>query len=276
MNTKFKKATRILGAFAILGALLACGGSSDDSSGSTTTSTTTGAQPTGEQAQGVVAAQPGAGPTALQLGQPAVTMNVPAPPAFSIDIAAPGEYQLDVTAGGNDPKMWLYQGDTLVEDNDDGGDGNNARIVRFLTPGNYQIRVTEFRARQVTVQGQAQLLQALAPVATLTLGAPSTVEFPDVGFMNRPRNNRDASRGVNFTVAAPGQYTCSASMSNDRRVKIQLINVSTSTSVAEADQGFRQNEATITQQLQPGEYQLRVWDSIYRGETTATINCRQG
>jgi hypothetical protein len=140
--------------------------------------------------------------------------------------------------------------------------------------GTYSIRVTEYRARPLTVTGQAQQLQPLAPTATLTLGAPTVVQFPDFGFLNRPENDRDASRGVNFTVAAAGQYTCTATMDNDRRVKMQLV--SGGTLVAEDDQGFTESNASITQQLQPGEYQVRVFDSIYRGETRATITCTQG
>jgi hypothetical protein len=137
MNSKFKKVTRILGAFAILGAILACGGSSDDSSGNTTTTTTTGAQPTGETAPGVAAAQPGGGgaPMALAVGQPPATLQVPIPPSFNLEVATAGEYQIDVVGQGNDPRMFMYQGETLIEDDDDGGENNNARIVRFLTPG---------------------------------------------------------------------------------------------------------------------------------------------
>ncbi len=272
MNTKFKKVTRILGAFAILGAILACGGSSDDSSGSTGTTdntATTGTQPATGTAPGVAAAQPGAGPVALALGAAPTTMQVPTPPSFNVTVAAAGEYQIDVTSAGNDPRIFMYQGDTLVEDDDDGGDGNNARIVRFLTPGTYNVRVVEFRGRELTVQGQVQQLQPLEPTATLTLGAPTVVQFPDFGFMNRPQNDRAASRAVNFTVAAAGQYTCTATMDNDRRVKMALIQGGTL--VAEDDQGFRDQNASITQQLQPGQYQVRVWDSIYRGET-----CVQG
>lgn len=271
MNTKFKKAMRILGAFAILGAIIACGGDDEDSS-----STTTATQPT--TAQGVAAAQPGVAgggaPVALALGQPPASLNVPIPPSFNLEITAPAEYQIDISATGGDPRLFMYQGETLVEDDDDGGEGNNARIVRFLTPGSYSLRVTEYRARPFTAQAQAQQLQPPTPVGALTLGQPLVVQFPEFGFMNRPENDRDASKAVTLQVAAAGQYTCTASIDNDRRVQMQLI--LNGAVVASDDQGFTEQQASITQQLQPGNYELRVWDSIYRGEARATITCRQG
>ncbi len=271
MTTKYKKAMRILGAFAILGAIIACGGGDDDSSSTTTTA----ADPT--TAQGVAAAQPGAAggaPQALALGQPPASLNVPIPPSFNLEITAPAEYQIDVTATGGDPRLFMYQGETLVEDDDDGGEGNNSRIVRFLTPGTYSLRVTEYRARPMTAQAQAQQLQPPTPVGALTLGQPLVVQFPEFGFMNRPENDRDASRAVTLQVAAAGQYTCTATINNDRRAQMQLI--LNGSVVASDDQGFTEQQASITQQLQPGTYELRVWDSIYRGEAQATITCRQG
>ena len=74
MKTKLIKATRMLSAFALLGAIIACGGDDDDSDESTT------------EAQGVAAAQPtaaGAAPGNLQLGQPPASLQVPIPTAHS-------------------------------------------------------------------------------------------------------------------------------------------------------------------------------------------------
>lgn len=271
MNTKLKKVTRILGAFAILGAIIACGGGDDEE----TPAPTTGAQPA--TAEGVAAAQPAAGgaPVALGIGQAPTALSVPMPPSFNIDITAAGEYQLDVAASGGDPRVFLYQGETELEDDDDGGDGYNARIVRFLTPGTYSLRVTELHARPLNVTGQVQQLQPPTPVGALTLGAPLTIQFPDVGIMNRPENDRAASKSATLTVAAAGQYTCTATMAGDgHRAKLQLI--SNGTVVASDDQSFSESNASITQQLQPGTYEVRVWEWIYRDETSATVTCNQG
>jgi hypothetical protein len=272
MKTKFTKALGIGAAFTLLAAIIACGG--DDEESSTTSSNT---QPTTQQ--GVVVAQPGQTgntPAVLQLGQPPASLAVPIPPSFNLTITEPGEYQLDVSSSGDgDPRMFVYQGDTLVEDDDDGGENTNARVVRFLTPGSYSIRVVEYRARAMTSTAQAQRLQPLAPTGTLTVGQPLVVQFPEFGLFDRPENDRGASRAVTLTVAAAGQYTCTATMDNDRRVQMQLIQGG-ATVVASDDQGFTENQASITQQLQPGAYEIRVWDTIYRGETRATITCNQG
>lgn len=269
MTTKLMKATRILAAFAVLGAIIACGGSDDDSSNSTTSAT--------QPAQGVAAAQPGAtgaAPGTLQLNQPPAALSVPIPPSFNFTVATAAEYQIDVSSSDGDPRVYVYQGDTLVEDNDDGGEGNNARVVRFLTPGTYSIRATEFRARAMNAQVQAQQLQALTPVGAVTLGQPLVVQFPEFSFMNLPQNDREAAKAVTLTVAAAGQYTCTATMDNERRVQMSIIQ--NGTVVASDDQGYTEQNASITQQLQPGAYTIRVWDSIRRGETRATITCNQG
>ena len=61
-------------------------------------------------------------------------------------------HRLDVTSTGSDPRVFLYQGESWVEDDDDGGEGTNARIVRFLTPGTYSVRVVELRARTMAAR----------------------------------------------------------------------------------------------------------------------------
>lgn len=271
MNTKLKKVTRMLGAFAILGAIIACGGRDDE--GARTTTTEAQPQPTG--AEGVVATQPDAvgAPLPIAIGQAPASLTVPTPPSFTLQVTTPGEYQIDVTASGGDPRLYLYQGETLLEDDDDGGEGSNARIVRFLAPGTYSLRVTEFRARPFVAQAQVQLLAPPTPVGALTLGTPLVIEFPETGFLNRPENDRAASKSATLTIAAPGQYTCTASMDNDRRARIQLI--SNGTVLASDDQGFTESNASITQHLQPGTYEVRVWEAIYRGETRAAVTCTQ-
>lgn len=243
MKTKFTKAMRMLGAFAILGAIIACGGDDEEEGSSTTTSAT---EP---PAQGVAAAQPGAAaagaPVPLAVGQPPATLNVPIPPSFNLQITTPAEYQIDVTTtSSGDPRIFLYQGDTLLEDNDDGGEGLNSRIVRFLAPGTYSIRVVELRTQPMSVQGQVQQLQPPTPVGQLTLGQPFVVQFPELSLMNMPSNDREASRTVTLQVAAPGQYTCTATMDGDRRAKIALIQ--NGSLLATDEQSFREQNASIT------------------------------
>src|SRR5690606_24634598 len=125
------------------------------------------------------------------------------------------------------------------------------------------------------VQGQVQQLAPPTPVGALTLGQPLVVQIPEFGFLNRPTNDRDASRTVTLTVPAAGQYTCTATMDNDRRVEMALIQ--NGTVVASDEQSVTEQQASVTTLLQPGTHEVRVWESIlYRGNTRATITCRQG
>jgi hypothetical protein len=265
MNTRLSKMVGLLATMAAL-AGAACGG--DDSS----TTPSSAAAP----AEGTAAAQPaaGSGPAALQIGAAPAALQVPIPPSFDLTVAAAGEYQIDVTSTGSDPRVFLYQGESWVEDDDDGGEGTNARIVRFLTPGTYSVRVVELRARTMAAQVQARALDPLTPAGALTLGQPSTVQFPAYSYPSYPEDDRAASKALTLTIAAAGQYSCTATMDNDRRAKIALIqggNVLTTD-----DHGYNETNASITQQLQPGAYVLRVWDSSWRGETNATVTCNQG
>ncbi len=271
MSTNWKKITRILAAFALLGAIIACGGSDDDSSGGETTGATT-------TAEGTAAAQPGAAaggaPQTLQLGQPPASMQVPIPPSFNLTIATAGEYQIDATGSPMDPELFVYQGDELIEQNDDGGDGLNSRIVRFMDAGTYSVRVVEHRARPFTAQVQAQQLQPLTPVGAITVGQPTVVTFEDFPLLQRPRNDRAAAKAITFNVAAAGQYTCTASADNGRDPKMALIQ--NGQMLEEDDDSGEGNNAQITRQLQPGNYVIRVWDWIRRGDMRITVTCNQG
>lgn len=268
MKTKLSKAITILASFALLGAIIACGGDDGDST------ETTGTEGT---AEGVAAAQPGAAggaPQALQLGQPPVSMQVPIPPSFNLQIAEAGEYQIDAAGSPMDPEIFVYQGDELIEQNDDGGDGLNARMIKFLDPGTYSVRVVEHRARPFTAQVSAQRLQPLEPVGAVTVGQPLVVTFPDFPLLNRPRNDRDAAKAVTFNVTAAGQYTCTAAADNNRDAKMALIQ--NGAVLEEDDDSGDGNNASITRQLQPGNYVIRVWDWIRRGDMRITVTCRQG
>lgn len=265
MKTKLGKTTRILAAFALLGAIIACGGNDDEDDQNT-------------ESQGVAAAQPGATPGGppqdLQLGQPPASIQVPVPPSFNLAITEHGEYQIDAVASGMDPELFVYQGDSLVEQNDNGGDQLNGRVVRFLPPGTYSVRVVEHRARAMTAQVQAQRLQPLTPAGALTLGAPLAVAFPAYPLLSRPSNDRDASKEVTLTIAAAGQYTCSASADGTNDAKMSII--LNGEVLQEDDDSGEGNTAQITRQLAPGTYQVRVWDWLRRGNMNITVTCRQG
>src|SRR5262245_1846825 len=130
-------------------------------------------------------ASTGSSARTLTLGQAPIAVAVPAPPTFELRIAHAGEYRVDVVGASVDPKMFLYLGDDLVEENDDGGDGVNARIVRFLSPGTYGVRVAEHRGRPFEAQVSAERLDPLASAGTLALGTPLAIAFPELPLMSR-------------------------------------------------------------------------------------------
>ena len=268
MSDKWKKVTRILAACALLGAIIACGGDDDD--GDDTTGTT------GTTTEGTAAAQPAAGgpPQVLQPGQPPVSMQVAIPPSFNLTVATAAEFQIDASGSPMDPELFMYQGDQLVEQNDDGGGGLSSRIVRFLAPGTYSVRVVEHRARAFPAQVQAQQLQPLTPVGAVTPGAPLAVQFPDFPILQRPRNDRAAAKAVTFNVAAAGQFTCTAAASNGRDAKMAIIQ--NGAILEEDDDSGQGNNASITRQFAPGAYIIRVWDWIRRGDMTITVTCNPG
>lgn len=264
MRNKLSKGSLIAGSFALLAAILACGGSDD--SNTTTTATTQ---------QGVAAAQPGVAaggaPQPITIGAPPSSLQVPQPPTFNLTVAANAEYQIDVQGSPMDPELYLYQGDEMIEQNDDGGEGLNARLVRFLAPGSYSIRVMEHRARPMTAQVQVQQLQPLTPVGAVTVGAPLVVSIPQFPILQRPRNSRDASREVSFQVAAPGNYICDAT-STGRDAQMALIQ--NGQLLQQDDDSGEGNNAQITRQLTPGAYTIRVWDWLYR-DAQITVLCHQ-
>ena len=109
-------------------------------------------------------------------------------------------------------------------------------------------------------------------------GTPGTATIPDTGILNRPRQDRDAARAFTLTIPAPGQYTCTATParqggSQGRRVKMMLIQ--NGTMVEEVRPDFRTGVATLSRQLQGGQYVVRVWESIRRG-ANITVACNPG
>ena len=205
-------------------------------------------------------------PAVLTVGAPPVGVQVPIPPQLTLNIAQPGEYQIDAIGAPMDSKMHLYLGDQLVETDDDGGDGANARIVRFLQPGMYNVRVSEYRARAMTAQVQAALLPPLTPAGTLMPGAPLMINTPHA------MTQREASAEVVFTITTPGMFQIDAvSTTNDPKIALIFNNGI----LEENDDGGDGNNARIRRQLMPGQYRLRVWDLVRRA-TPVTITLNPG
>lgn len=214
---------------------------------------------------------PSASSDRLVPGEVPTTVEVPLPPNFQFEVTEPGEYQVDATGSPMDPELYLYRGDHLVEHDDDGGDGVHSRIIRFLEPGTYSVRVLEHRARRMVAQVSAKRLEPLEPVATLVLGEPATATIPEFPVVRRPRHNRDASRALSLEIAEAGTYTCDA-VAQGRDAEIALIQ--DGRVLAEDDDGGNQENARIRLELSEGRYIVRVWDWLRR-DATIVVTCQK-
>lgn len=259
----FVRAARVRAAWLLVVALVACESydESSESAGEPTERDIPAAQPEDEEF-----------PPRLQLGQPPASIPVPIPPSYHLEILEDGEYQIDVRGAPRNPVAFLYRGEELVAQNDDGGEDQDARIVEFLSPGTYSLRVVEHEARPFTAQVSAQHLEPLPLVGTVTLGAPHVVAFPDPPRHELPRTDRDAAKAVALDIATGGSYSCTASADNGRSAKMALIRGGR---VLEVGHSTASRDATFRRTLRPGRYVIRVWDWIHRGNTRITVECQE-
>ncbi len=73
---------------------------------------------------------------------------------YHLYVSSPGSYQIDLFSTNTsvyDPYLILMQNGVQIERNDDGAGGLNSRIVRYLQPGMYIVRVTRFGSGPVQV-----------------------------------------------------------------------------------------------------------------------------
>ena len=206
---------------------------------------------------------PGGGSTTLTVGAPPQTLDVPAPPSFTLTLTEAGEYQIDAMASPADVELHVYQGDDLVASDRDGGEGSDARLVEFLQPGTYALRVFEYRAQPMTVRMQAQKLPPLTASGTLVPGQPSVIqtsEGPDV---------RTSCRELTLNVTTPGNYQLDAVGAGTADAEMMLIQ--NNAKLEQNDDGGGGRNAQIRRALTPGAYTVRVWEHAKQaGSITVT------
>ncbi|MBN1686287.1 MAG: pre-peptidase C-terminal domain-containing protein [Spirochaetales bacterium] len=200
---------------------------------------------------------------------------------YYIDIAEiPGENViLSVqTAGDLDTYLDLYDGDGIeLFSNDDGGDGENARIDMFLEkPGRFYARVIHYDG---TEQGEYQIL------ADFTSATPDQYE---------PDDSRTGARSIDFGMPQERNFTPS---DDQDWVTFELAETSTVTiatygdvdtflklfdrvgnMIAEDDDSGNDYNASIERMLQRGKYYVRVnqveIDSFFGAEYRLEIEKR--
>jgi hypothetical protein len=187
----------------------------------------------------------------LAVGAPPTQVTAPAAPSLTLTLPAASEVQIDAMGSPMDAQLLLYQGDSLITQDSDSGSGVDARIVTFLAPGTYQVRVMEWRGRAMSARVQAQVLPPMTPVAQIAPGAPPTV-------INTPQGDsaRAASAEASLTIATPGNYRLDATSSGDA----ELMIIQAGAIVAQDSDSGDGTNAQITRQLAPGTYTLRVRD----------------
>ena len=176
----------------------------DDSGGGTTAELTFSAETAGVYQIGVSisgsAEAPSGGPKAYDLTVVAAVTPVAAPPRAitpnsgqptQVDLAQCGSgcrftFQANAgdrlvaeTAGGDsdaDPLLELYRGGEKLAEDDDGGDGVNARLVRRIDqPGAYAVLARAYEGHNGTVSLTLTLRPYVArPAVPLTVGPPVT------------------------------------------------------------------------------------------------------
>ncbi len=97
---------------------------------------------------------------ALTTGRPS---NVTAPAGetrraasveLTLQITTEGSYRIDATTAegsGRDPELMIHRDGAVVGEDSDSGDGNNAQLVRTLTPGTYRVRVRDWVNREAAI-----------------------------------------------------------------------------------------------------------------------------
>jgi hypothetical protein len=96
---------------------------------------------------------------------------------YQLYVNAPGTYQIDLHSSNTavyDPYLTLIQNGGQIAGNDDGAGGLNSRILQFLQPGMYIVRVTRFGSGPVAmpVSFSLSVLAAATPQPQPSLGQP--------------------------------------------------------------------------------------------------------
>lgn len=195
----------------------------------------------------------------LTAGAPAVTGQVQADPSLTLTITTPQEIIIDAIAADptRDAQLRLMRDGSYIADDSDSGDGTNARLAQFVSPGTYQVIVYEYQYRAMSATVQATVAPPFTPVATIAPGAPPTsITTPEGDW------SRAASVEVAVTVATPGSYVLTAmpgttpsdSMCSPEITVIHDMAVDGYT-ISNSGSG---TPATATRELAAGNYTLRI------------------
>ncbi|MEZ4336003.1 MAG: hypothetical protein R3B82_05190 [Sandaracinaceae bacterium] len=207
-------------------------------------------------------------PTTVRYMAPAQGANAESA-AIHLPLTIPttGWFQCDAHAdeagAALDAQMAIFSGGAELARDSDSGDGFDARIVRELPAGTYDVRVWEWRSRPSSIRTTCIVTTAPPPSAVaLTLGMPAVANVvPGQGPGSQPE--------LALTITTPGTYQCDASApGRDAQLAIvqngQILQ-------QDSDSGEGVN-ARLTRELAPGVYQVRVWEWMHR-DAAITVSC---
>lgn len=194
----------------------------------------------------------------MTVGGGPVPVTVPVMSTAPFTIAAAGEYQIDAMAEGADAQLFVVQDDGVLYEDSDSGDGADARVLAFLSPGTYGARVWEYRGNPMNVRIRVTRPPAFTSVATIAPSAPPAVV--NVVAADSPRAS---SAELTLTIASAGTYRIDA-ISPDTSVDPELLLIRDGAQIATDSDSGEGSNAQLVQALTPGDYTLRVRDWVAR------------
>jgi len=182
---------------------------------------------------------------------------------WQFTVSSSGTYTIETWAGSlSDNVMTLYGPNsqtTFIEEDDDDGDGNAAKIVRSLSPGTYYVKVRAYSSI-VTGTYTIRVVRPSDSEPTLVVNGSS-----QLGAISYP----GANNWWQFTATTAGTYTI------DTKAGTLLDNMMTlygpdsqTTFIEEDDDDGDGNAARIVRSLAPGTYYVKI--RAYWGNATGT------
>lgn len=187
----------------------------------------------------------GAAPVSASIGRPGEV------DVFTFEVASSSSYVVE-TQGTTDVVMGLYgpnDADAFITEDDDGGDGRNARIARNLSPGTYYVRLRHYSSSSTGNYSISVSASGTQPdLPTIEVNGPAINGAITAG------NERDT---YTFTIASPGSYTIETTGSTDCFVTLHGPD-NANTLMAQDDDSGPGTNSRIVADLGAGIYFIQV------------------
>jgi hypothetical protein len=179
---------------------------------------------------------------------------------FSVRIPQEGGLLRVYTESSKDTILKLWDRNELLAEDDDSGDGYNARVASVLTQGTYYIELTELNGSQGVYTLHVELSEILGADQYENDNTFSRAKPIEIGEVQRRTftggNDMD---WVRFTITTGGYYGIRARGENNLRLDtyIELYDDSENL-IDEDDDGGEHYDSYLTIDLDPGTYYHKV------------------